>query len=161
VSASVKGGTLQWLVQPYNKEQRPPTYGPGHATLLSFRPSGGSQTGPGAGDEVVSPSRPAVRLLRRARATALRLGGFAATVRCPGPCTARLTVTAPRRPVLARGTKRLRTGGGRAGRTVVPLTPAGRRVLRARARRLRLTLRATIRDATGAQTRHRAQLRLR
>ena len=161
VSASVKGGTLQWLIQPYNEEQRPPTYGPDHATLLSFRSSGGAQTGPGAGDDTVPPSRPAVRLLRRSRATALRRGGFAATVRCPGPCTARLWVSAPGRPVLASGSKRLVTGGGRPARTVVRLTPAGRRVLRARGGRLRLTLRATIRDGAGAETRHRARLRLR
>ena len=40
VTASVKGGTLHWLIQPFNPEQRPPTYGRDHATLLSFGPAG-------------------------------------------------------------------------------------------------------------------------
>ena len=47
---AVKGGTLNWLVQPFNTENRPPTYGPDHATLLSLRP--GSRS-------------PGIRLLRR------------------------------------------------------------------------------------------------
>ena len=37
VTAALKGGTLSWLVQPFTTEQKPPTYGPDNATLLSFR----------------------------------------------------------------------------------------------------------------------------
>src|SRR3954469_20537810 len=48
VTASLKGGTLHWLIQPFTTEPRPPTYGPDHATLLSFRPAGAGGTGPSA-----------------------------------------------------------------------------------------------------------------
>ena len=41
VTASLKGGTLSWLIQPFNPEQKPPTYSPDKATLLSFRAAGG------------------------------------------------------------------------------------------------------------------------
>ena len=37
-TASVNGGTLQWLIAPFDPQGRPPTYGAGHSTLLSFRP---------------------------------------------------------------------------------------------------------------------------
>lgn len=161
-SATVKGGTLQWLVQPFDPQQRPPTYDPGHATLLSFRSTTAGEPPPTDGSgEQAPPNRTAVRLLRRSRTTVLRRGGFAATLRCPGPCTARLTVTAPGRPVLARGRKRLVTGGGRPGRLVLRLTVAGRRVLHARGKRLALTLRASVSHTGGAPTRHRAHLRIR
>ncbi|MGZ8633307.1 MAG: hypothetical protein ACXWZZ_05545, partial [Solirubrobacteraceae bacterium] len=36
VTASLKGGTLSWLIQPFTDEQKPPTYSPDKATLLSF-----------------------------------------------------------------------------------------------------------------------------
>ena len=162
MTASVRGGTLHWLIQPYNEEQRPPTYGPDHATLLSFRPAGGGAApgapGPGAGaDGRLAPS---VRLLRRSRATVLRRRGFAAAVRCPEGCTARLAVTRGRR-VLARTTKRVRPAGRRSARALVRLTPRGRRVLRTRRGRLRLTLRAALREPSGALTRRRATTRLR
>jgi hypothetical protein len=41
------GGTLHWLIQPWNTEG-PPTYGPNHGELLSFEPAGGTHvfTGP-------------------------------------------------------------------------------------------------------------------
>src|SRR3954462_5637597 len=42
VTASLKGGTLHWLIQPFTPEPRPPTYAPGRATLLSFRRTGGT-----------------------------------------------------------------------------------------------------------------------
>jgi hypothetical protein len=38
VAASLKGGTLHWLIQPYNQHNRP-TYGFTNATLLSFAPT--------------------------------------------------------------------------------------------------------------------------
>ena len=37
-TASVNGGTLQWLIPPFDPQGRPPTYGAGHSTLLSLRP---------------------------------------------------------------------------------------------------------------------------
>ena len=148
VTAALKGGTLHWLIQPYTNEPSPPTYGPDRATLLSFAPVGRAGAGRLAG--------PSVRLLRRARRTVLRRGGFAAAVRCPAGCRARLTVTRGRR-VLARATKRVR----RAGRALVRLTPRGRRVLRTDRRRLRIALRAALRDSTGAVTRRSVRARLR
>ena len=36
VTAAAKGGTLSWLIQPFNPEGNPPTYSPDHATLVSF-----------------------------------------------------------------------------------------------------------------------------
>ena len=161
-SALVKGGTLQWLVQPFDPAGGTPTYDPQHATLLSFRSTTAGEPPPtDDSGEQAPPNRTAVRLLRRSRSTVLRRGGFSATLRCPGPCTARLTVTAPGRPVLARGRKRLVTGGGRPGAAVLRLTAAGRRVLRARGKRLSLTLRATVSRSGRAPTRHRARVRLR
>jgi hypothetical protein len=158
VTASVKGGTLNWLIQPFNEEQRPPTYGADHATLLSFRPAGAGPvaTPPGAGGGGLGPS---ARLLRRARGTVLRRRGFAAAVRCPEGCTARLTVTRGRR-VLARTTKRVRASR-RSAHALVRLTPRGRRVLRTRHGRLRLTLRAALREPSGALTRRSVRTRLR
>jgi hypothetical protein len=147
VTASLKGGTLHWLIQPFTTEPRPPTYGPGHATLLSFRRTGGT-------------ARPSVRLLRRSRATVLRRRGFAAAVRCPRGCTARLRVLQGRR-VLARSTKRARPSGRRAARSRIRLTARGRRVLRTHHGRLRLTLRATLREPSGRVTRRTVRARLR
>jgi len=143
VTASLKGGTLHWLIQPFTTEPRPPTYGPGHATLLSFRRT----------------ARPSVRLLRRSRATVLRRRGFAAAVRCPRGCTARLRVLEGRR-VLARSTKRARPSGRRAARSRIRLTARGRRVLRTHHGRLRLTLRATLREPSGRVTRRTVRARL-
>jgi hypothetical protein len=157
-TASVKGGTLQWLVQPFNTENRPPTYGPDHATLLSFRAVGGSApAAPGAGSGSGSPN---VRLLRRSRRTVLRRRGFGALVRCPEGCTARLTVTHGRR-VLARATKRARPARTRAARALVRLTPRGRRLLRNRRGGLRVTLRARLREPSGALTRRTVRARVR
>ena len=156
-NALVKGGTLQWLVQPFDPGGGTPTYDPKNATLLSFRSTTAGEPSPtDPSGEQTPPNRTAVRLLRRSRATVLRRGGFAATLRCPGPCTARLTVSAPGRPVLARGRKRLVTGV-----TVLRLTAAGRRILRARGKRLALTLRASVSHVGSAPTRHRARLRIR
>src|SRR4051794_28063966 len=135
VTASLKGGTLHWLVQPFNTENRPPTYGPGHATLLSFRPTTGGPGPSGTGGS----ARPSVWLLRRSRKAVLRRRGFAAAVRCPRGCTARLRVLRGHR-VLARSTKRARPPGRRAARSLVRLTPRGRRALRTHRGRLRLTL---------------------
>src|SRR4051794_22486428 len=146
VTASLEGGTLHWLIQPFTTEPRPPTYGPGNATLLSFRRTGGT-------------ARPAVRLLRRARATVLRRRGFAAAVRCPRGCTARLRVLQGRR-VLARSTKRARPSGRRAARSRIRLTARGRRVLRTHHGRLRLTLRASLREPSGRVTRRTVRARL-
>jgi hypothetical protein len=161
VTASLKGGTLHWLIQPFNTENRPPTYGPDHATLLSFRPASGAGSAPtapsgGSGGAAA----PSVRLLRRSRRTVLRRHGFAAAVRCPSGCTARLRVLRGGR-VLARSTKRARPTGRRAARGLVRLTARGRRVLRTHRGRLRLTLRATLREPSGRVTRRTARARLR
>jgi hypothetical protein len=147
VTASLPGGTLHWLIQPFTTDPRPPTYGPGHATLLSFRRSAGT-------------ARPSVRLLRRSRATVLRHRGFTAAVRCPRGCTARLRVLQGHR-VLARSTKRARPSGRHAPQTLVRLTARGRRVLRTHHGRLRLTLRATLREPSGRVTRRTVRARLR
>jgi hypothetical protein len=132
-------GTLGWLVQPYNEEGRPPTYGPDHATLLSFAPRGGAGAPAAGGGGPAGAGEPRVRLLRRSRRTVLRRGGFAAEVRCPGGCSARLRVTRGR-VLLARTTKRVRA----RGRALVKLTARGRRTLRARKRPLRIALRARV-----------------
>jgi hypothetical protein len=162
-TASLKGGTLNWLVQPYNDEKKPPTYSPDHATLLSFRPAGGGGTAPavpGAGDGSGRAGTPLVRLLRRSRTTVLRRRGFAAAVLCPDGCTARLRVLRGRH-LLARSTKRARPSNRRAARTLVRLTRRGRRVLRSDRGRLRLALRATVREPSGTVTRRTARVRLR
>ena len=143
VTAAVKGGTLNWLIQPFNTENRLPTYSPDHATLLSFRPVAGRS--------------PGVRLLRRSRLAVLRRGGFTAVLRCPAGCTARLTVTCGR-TVLARTTKRVRRTRARAR---VRLTPRGRRVLRRQRGAIRVTLRARLREPSGTVTRRTARSRLR
>jgi hypothetical protein len=153
-TASLKGGTLHWLIQPFNTENRPPTYGPDHATLLTFRPTAGGSPGQGG------TRRPSVRLLRRSRAKVLRRRAFAAAVRCPNGCTARLRVLRGRR-VLARSTKRVRPTGRRATRARIRLTARGRRVLRTHRGRLRLTLRARLREPSGRVTHRTARARLR
>src|SRR4051794_31587282 len=135
VTASLQGGALDWLVPPLQTEKRPPTYGPDHATLLSFRPTTGGPGPSGTGGS----ARPSVWLLRRSRKAVLRRRGFAAAVRCPRGCTARLRVLRGHR-VLARSTKRARPPGRRAARSLVRLTPRGRRALRTHRGRLRLTL---------------------
>jgi len=77
----------------------------------------------------------------RSRATVLRRGGFAVTVRASR--ATRVTVTLRRGDVLlARTTVRLRQAGTR--QALVRLTPAGRRVLRRARSGLRLTARITI-----------------
>ena len=97
---------------------------------------------------------PRVRLLRRSRATVLRQRGFSVRVSCPAACTVRIVVRARGR-IIARGTAR------HSGTARVRLTAAGRRILRDRARPLRLTLRITVRDAAGKVTRRTARARLR
>ena len=160
VTAALKGGTLSWLVQPFTTEGEKPTYDPDKATLLSFRALGGGAAAPGgpaAGDG--AGLAPSIRFLRRSRKTVLIRRGFAAGVVCPEGCSARLTVTRGR-TVLARTTKRARPSSGRAALAHVRLTPAGRRLLRARTGRLRLTLRATLRPP-GRVVHRRASARLR
>ncbi len=160
VTASVKGGTLSWLIQPFNDEQKPPTYNPDKATLLSFRPTGPGVVPPprpGAGEGAGSPS---VRLLKRSRATVLRHDGFAAGVLCRNGCRATLRVLRGRR-LLARSTKRARPSGRRPARSLVRLTHRGRHVLRTHRGRLRLTLRATVREPSGTVTHRTARVRLR
>src|SRR5215210_5086813 len=162
VTAAVKGGTLHWLIQPYNEEQRPPTYSPDHATLLSFRPAAGGPVpaGPGAGGGSGRAGAPRVRLLKRSRSMVLRRNGFAAGVVCPAGCTARLRILRAGR-LLARSTKRARPSSRRAARSHIRLTRRGRAVLRTRRGRLRLTLRATLREPSGRITRRSARVRLR
>jgi hypothetical protein len=158
-TVSLKGGTLQWLVQPFNEEKKPPTYSPDHATLLSFRAAGGGSAPVGGGGARGARS-PSVRLLRRSRSTVLARRGFAAAVRCPAGCTATLRVSSGR-GVLARSTKRARPSSRRAAKALVRLTARGRRVLRSQPGRLRLTLRATLREPSGSVTRGTARVRLR
>ena len=105
VTASLKGGTLHWLIQPFTDEQRPPTYGRDHATLLSFRADWGGRTAAAAA---------------LARDGAKR-NGFAAAVRCPSGCTATLRVSEGGR-LLARSTRRARPSTRRAARSHVRLT---------------------------------------
>ena len=159
VTAPLKGGTLSWLIQPFNAEQKPPTYSADKATLLSFRSVGGGATPsvPAAGGGSGSPS---VRLLKRSRSTVLRRNGFAAAVLCPDGCTATLRVLRGRR-VLARTTKRAQPSRGRAARSLIRLTHRGRQVLRGHPGRLRLTLRATVREPSGTVTHRSARVRLR
>ena len=81
VTTDLKGGTLHWLIQPFNDEQKPPTYSPDHATLVSFGPPGsgggaartratgaGQRRGPRA-----LPARVAAQALARDRAGAPRV----------------------------------------------------------------------------------------
>ena len=145
-TASVNGGTLQWLIPPFDPQGRPPTYGAGHSTLLSLRPGPPDPAPPAvpAAPATPSPPRagsPRVRLLRRSRATVLRRRRLAVRVSCPAACVVRITVRARGRTI-ARGTVR------RSGVAAVRLTTAGRRMLRRR-RVVRLTLRITLRDAAG------------
>ena len=153
------GGTLGWLVQPFTTEQKPPTYGPDHATLLSFRPTGGAAGGAGAAGDGAGLA-PSIRFVRRSRRSVLRRGGFAAGVLCPAGCTARLSVRSAG-AVLARTTKRARASSGGAARALVRLTRRGRFLLREDQRRLRLTLRASLREPGGALVRRSAKARLR
>jgi hypothetical protein len=90
----------------------------------------------------------------------LRHNGFAAAVRCPDGCTATLRVLGGRH-VLARTTKHARPARRRAARALIRLTHRGRHVLRAHGGRLRLTLRATLREPSGPPIRRRAPVRLR
>jgi hypothetical protein len=163
VTAALEGGTLHWLIQPFTAEQGPPTYSPDRATLLSFRSAGGGGPAPAvprAGAGSGRAGSPLVYLLRRSRATVSRRNGFAAAVLCPDGCTAALRVLGGRR-VLARSTKRAQPSRRRSARSLIRLTRAGRQVLRTHAGRLRLTLRADVREPAGRVTRRTARVRLR
>ena len=154
VTARIKGGTLHWLIQPFNPEGRTPTYSPDKATLVSFRPLAAAAPTAGGDGAGLAPS---VRFYKRSRTTVLKRRGFAAGVLCPEGCTARLQVRRGGR-VLARTTKRARASSGRAALARVKLTRAGRRVLKARSGRLRLTLRADL-DLPGGPTARRTVTR--
>ena len=162
VTAAAKGGTLGWLIQPFNPEGNPPTYSPDHATLVSLA------RGPGA----VAPGRPAparpaagsgaglspaLRYFHRTRRTVLRRG-FLAGVLCPEGCRATLTVKRGHH-LLAHTIKRVRPGP--IAKVRVKLTKRGRRVLREDRGRLRLTLRAALRLPSGAVPKRRATAKLR
>ncbi len=144
VTASLKGGTLSWLIQPFTDEPKPPTYSADKATLLSFRARGGTR----------------VRLRKRSRSTILKRDGFAAAVRCPDGCTALLRVLRDGE-VLARTTKRARPSSRHEARALVRLTPRGRQILRGQPGRLRLTFRSTVREPSGSVTRRSTRVRLR
>ena len=149
VTARIKGGTLSWLIQPFDPGGGKPTYGPDSATLVSFRSLGGAggSGGPAGGDG--AGLAPSIRFYKRSRKTVLERRGFAAGVLCAQGCTARLEVRRGRR-VLARTTKRARASGGRAALAQVKLTRAGRRVLKARTGRVRLRLRGVLATPSGA-----------
>ena len=131
VTAALKGGTLHWLIQPFNEEQKPPTYSPDHATLVSFGPArrrrsrtgpGPRRRGPGGSGRAGSPL---VRLLRRSRSTVLGRRGFATAVLCPDGCTATLRVFKGR-GLLARTIKRARpSDAGRRARSSASPPTAG------------------------------------
>lgn len=157
-TAQVKGGILQWLIQPFTTSGKPPTYGPNHATLVSFRRA---VPGDPPASEQGPPPPASVRFVKRSRATVLRRGGFVATLRCPDACSATYVVSAAGSGTLARGTKRLRFGGPVAGRSVVRLTKAGRRLLRRGGPPLSLTLTTTVKDVAGGTVRHTSSMRLR
>jgi hypothetical protein len=158
VTAAAKGGTIGWLIQPFNEENNPPTYSPDHATLVSFAPVGAAGApGPPAGGSGAGLA-PTLRFLHRKRRTVLRRGGFSAGVLCPEGCGARLTVKRGRQ-VLARTSRRVRGSG--LVKVRVKLTSRGRRVLRGDHRRLKLTLRATLRLPSGATAKRKASARLR
>jgi hypothetical protein len=158
VTANAKGGTLAWLVQPFNEQNNPPTYSPDHATLLSFAARGGAPSEPAGGSG--AGLAPSIRFFHRSRRTVLRRRGFASGLLCPEGCDGKLTVTQGRH-VLARTTKHARPSTGAAALALVRLNARGRRVLRGDTRRLRLTLHASLRTPSGAQLRRSATARLR
>ncbi len=160
-TASVKDGILQWLIQPYNTENKPPTYAPSNATLLSFRPTAATGVGPALppGGGAPTTAKPTISLLRRSRATVLRRRGFAARLRCPSGCSAALSVARRGGPVLARASTQ--GSAGRSARVPIRLTAGGRRLLRSRRGPLRLTLRAAVRGPSGTTTRLLARSTLR
>ena len=151
-TASVNGGTLQWLIPPFDPQGRPPTYGAGHSTLLSLRPGPpdppppAAPVAPAAAPSPPPAGSPRVRLLKRSRATVLRRRRFAVRVRCPAACSVRITVRARGRTIARGAISALRHRRGAPHRDGA--TDAARR-----ARRVRLTLRITIRDAAGRLTR--------
>jgi len=160
VTAAVKGGTIGWLVQPFNEQGNPPTYSPDHATLLSFAPRPGAvapgapAAGSGAG------LSPALRFFHRKRRTVLRRHGFLAGVLCHDGCVAALTVKRGHH-LLARTGTRVRASTGAVAKVRVRLTKRGRRALRDDRGRLKLTLRAALRLPSGKVPKRRASARLR
>ena len=149
VTASLKGGTLSWLIQPFTDEQKPPTYSPDKATLLSFRAR------PAAGAA-------APRLLRAlAASTVLRRDGFAAAVRCPDGCTASLRVAPRRRRAGPDDQARAAVEPARGARARPPHRPRPAASCARSRGRLRLTFRATVREPSGTVTRRSARVRLR
>ena len=143
VTASLKGGTLSWLIQPFNDEQKPPTYSPDKATLLSFRAAG--RRAARAAAAALPLDRAQAQRLRRRRALPRRLHR-ALRVSAAATCS-------PARPS-ARG----RRAGARP--RARPPHPPRPELLRA-AGRLRLTLRAAVREPSGTVTRRTARVRLR
>ena len=163
VTAAAKGGTLSWLIQPFNPEGNPPTYSPDHATLVSFAPGRAAGApapgppGPAAGGSGAGLA-PTIRFFHRKRRTVLRRGGFSAGVLCPEGCRATLTVKRGHH-LLARTRQHVRPGA--IAKVPVKLTKRGRRVLRDDHRRLKLTLRASLRLPSGAVPKRRATAKLR
>ena len=150
MTAALKGGTLSWLVQPFNTEGETPTYDPDNATLLSFRSLGGGAAAPGgpaAGDG--AGLAPSIRFLRRSRRTVLdgaasrpgwcarRAAGAADRhARPPGPCAHDEASAAVER---ARGARARAADAGRPARAAgphrAPAPDAARHAAVARARR--------------------------
>jgi hypothetical protein len=156
VTAAVKGGTLGWLIQPFNPEGNPPTYSPDHATLVSFAPVGAGSPPPAGGSG--AGLAPAIRFFHRKRRTVLRRGGFSAGVLCPTGCRAALTVKRGH-VLLARTSRRIRPGA--IAKVRVKLTTRGRRVLRHDRGRMGVTLRAALRLPSGRTAKRRASAHLR
>ena len=85
-----KGGTLGWLIQPFNPEGKPPTYSPDHATLVSFAPTGRRGAGPAAAAGRRRRRRAVARApLLPPQAPDGAAARLPAGVLCPEGCTAR------------------------------------------------------------------------
>ena len=100
-------GLVHWIVTPFDPRGRPPTYGTGHAELLSFVPAADSRL-----RMTVAPAR-----LRAGRAATLRRARDAA-LRRPGARRRAGRACAPRagpRRTDARGIARLRVRRARPG----------------------------------------------
>jgi hypothetical protein len=121
------GGTLHWLIQPYNTEG-PPTYGPSNGTLLHFVPKEGV-AGP------VQPSGPPARPAKISLAAAPRHVRSGARVRMG--FVARARIAGRMEPVngatVAFAGRSVKTGAD--GRAAMKVRPSGAGVQRARASR--------------------------
>ena len=84
-----RAARCSWLIQPFNDEQKPPTYSPDHATLLSFGPA---RAAAARGPRRRAPAPGARRLARSCRCCSARArrccGAAASPRRCCAPTAA-------------------------------------------------------------------------